>query len=492
MHRLAPLTARRMLLLTSLAAMSACGLYKSVLEAPANVARAVLPSSPGEVLEPIETLHPRLLALADTCDHGVRQATESFSEEAKSTFARNPAKVRAAYVQSLRWRLSLSRQFYQAATCPSSLTGLLNVLVVVRTNQVLFQTYGIAEQWGYPSNILVEEIDKLEAACWVVVVDYIGKTQVDEIRKTLDTWQAKMLSEDADEADELPDFRQIAHSLGKNANNGSGSILSFLSIDPLAGLEPVAREVALTRQFTEKMLFWAERVPALIDIQAELAKLEVQALPEVATSVASLERATKAADSIAQTASALPQRIETERQQAVKQVADALAAEREAAIRQISAEIDAQRRALFADLEKASAPLQTMVVASRDAIAAGTALSQELTKTAVAVDNMLKHFDRDPNAPKPAEPDPAQPSKPFDIVEYGDTATRVAEAAKELRGAVTAVDTVVPQLRETIDDAIDNAFWKGTAGACALIFCSAISVLLVRALSSRIGRRNPG
>ncbi len=464
MLRSAFLDACRPLALAPLLAISACGVFKTVVEAPGNVARAVLPGAPGEKLQPIDTLHPRLLALADSCAQRVGSATEMFAEEAK---------IREALVQSVRWRLSFSRLLYQAATSPSPLSGLLDTLVLVRTGSVLFQSRRFGEIWGTPARHIASGLGAMETTCWQVVCDYVGNAQVQELRATLDAWQEKRLGDSADEFDELPDFRQLAHALGKTDPSSGGTLMSFLSIDPLAGLEPVAREVALTRQFTERMLFWAERTPSLIDLQVELGTLEAQELPEVVSAVASLERATKAAETIAETTKALPAQIQTER---------------EAAVRQVAAEVDAQRRALIADLDEATAPAQRVLVETRETIAAGQALSQELTKTVQAVDTMLKRFDPDPNAKKEPEPDPAQPQKPFDIVEYGETATRVAEAAKELRGAVTAVDAAIPQLRKTIDDAVDGAFWKGTGAAIALMLFGAATVLMVRVLSARIGR----
>jgi len=442
-------------------ALSSCGLFKSVVEAPMNVARAVMPGAPGEKLQPIDTLHPRLMALADNCAQRVSIATESFAEEAKT---------REAALQSVRWRLAFSRLIYQTATSPSPLSGLLDMLVLVRTGSVLFQSRGIADVWGPPARHIANGIGAMEATCWQVVGDYIGKAQVQELRVTLDAWQEKKLGAAADEIDELPDFRQIAHALGKNESNSNGGIMSFLSIDPLAGLEPVAREVALTRQFTERMLYWAERMPALIDMQVELGTLEAQKLPEVVAAVGSLERATKAAETIADTAKSLPAQI---------------GPEREAAIRQISEELDAQRKALVTDLEQASAPVQKLLVESRETIAAGQALSQELTKTVQAVDAMLKRFDKDPNAPK--EPEPAQPGKPFDIVEYGEAATRVGAAAAELRGAVTAVDQAMPRMIDAVDRAVDRAFWMGILAGLVLIAALAAALAFVRRVGLRKG-----
>lgn len=276
----------------------------------------------------------------------------------------------------------------------------------------------------------------------------------------------------------------MAHLVAKSGSTSGGSIMGFLSIDPLAGLEPAAREVALTRQYAERMLFWAQRLPMMVQDQIELATLNTQRMPEVIATVASIERATVAAESIAKTTEALPAQISKER---------------EAAIEQINQAVSSQRDALIKDLDSAKAPVDSMLVETRHTIEAARTMSAELTGTLQAFDAMMKRFDKAPSDPTTATTptsNPAQstpPAKPFDINDYGDAATRIGGAAKELREAMAQLDQSLPQVTKTIDEAVaridvvvDNAFQRGIQLGLSLVGAAGLTVLLVRWLSRRM------
>ncbi|MEQ1631069.1 MAG: hypothetical protein ABL997_01765, partial [Planctomycetota bacterium] len=145
------------------------------------------------------------------------------------------------------------------------------------------------------------------------------------------------------------------------------------------------------------------------------------------------------------------------------------------------------------DLSEVDAPVNSMLAESRTTLAAGKELAAELTNTAAAVDAMLKRFDKDPNEP-PAPPAPD--GKPFDIVEYGDTAERVGAAAKELRETIRTIDEALPKVDASVeaaiarlDASIESAFQKGLYIGLALLTAGATAVLAVRMLSSRISAR---
>ncbi len=469
--------------LLALALLPACGLFQTVFDAPDAVARAVRSKKPEDSLQPLETLHPRLLGMADACVVRIRMATEMFADEIGTP---------QAQIQATTWRIQAARAIYQAATGPSPISGLLDTIVVVSTAKVLFERRQIAEKWGPACRHIQAALVADDLRVWEVANDYLTPAQIADFRQSIADWAAKGSQREADEFDELPDFRQMAHLVAKSGSTSGGSIMGFLSIDPLAGLEPAAREVALTRQYAERMLFWVQRLPMMVQDQIELATLNTQRLPEVIATVASLERATAAAESIAKTTEALPAQISKER---------------EAAIEQINRAIGAQREALTKDLENAKAPVDSMLVESRRTIEAARAMSAEVTGTLQAFDAMMKRFDAAPKdpapttapvpAPNPAATSPsAQPAKPFDINDYGDAATRIGGAAKELREALAQFDQSLPQVTKTLDATvarvdvvIDNAFQRGLTLGVSLMGAAGLTVLLVRWLSRRMPPR---
>jgi len=149
-----------------------------------------------------------------------------------------------------------------------------------------------------------------------------------------------------------------------------------------------------------------------------------------------------------------------------------------------------------------SAPVNSMLAETRTTIAAGQAMSAELTKTVAAVDALMKQFEPDEEekpapAPAPAAAPSGEPAKPFDIVEYGDAATRIGTAAAELGTAIRNLDQSMPNVQKTIDVAvsridqsIEAAFHKGLQLGLALVGAVTLAVLLVRALGAR-AKRDP-
>jgi hypothetical protein len=52
-------------------------------------------------------------------------------------------------------------------------------------------------------------------------------------------------------------------------------------MDPLAGLDPTTRELAQTRLLAERAMFIAQRMPQIIQWQAELLTIRTAELPQV-------------------------------------------------------------------------------------------------------------------------------------------------------------------------------------------------------------------
>ncbi len=460
---------RTALVAALLPGLSSCGLFRAVVEAPASVARVVMPGAPGERLQPIASLHPRLLGLADSCVERARLAAATFATEIGTPEAR---------IQGLKWRLGFSRAMLQAATGPVPLAGLLDTLVLVNAARLRLESGELEVAWGAPLRHLKLAAESMEALCWEVCSDYIGSAQISNLRAALAAWAQQNLDHRNTATDDFPNFRQLATAICSKDPTTGGGLLDFLTIDPLAGIEPVAREVMLTRQFTERMLFWAERMPALIDDQLALATLNAQTSPEVRTTLSAVDRASRATESIATTASLLT---------------DDLSKERKAAIEQMTAALDAQRAALLRDLQQASAPVASMLVESRSTIESGRALATELTGTVQAVDAMLRRFDQDPSAPPPPA---TEPGRPFDIVEYGDAAARIGTAAVELRATIATLDAALPQIDTTVaatiarlDASLESALQKGLYVGLALLTAGAAVLLAVRVLGSRLTTR---
>src|SRR5688572_12023924 len=433
MQPLSTRPARFAVALAAALAISACKAVQSVAEAPVRVTQAMLPGGGKKELRPLTDLHPAVLSFADSCAERLRVETDAFALAAGTPEAR---------MQAINWRLRGSRMLIHAATGPVPLGNLLDLQLLLIGGRVIVQERWMHGPWAEHLQQLPVAFSELEERGWVILGEFLQPDQITRFRQVASDWEALQTGKGEEMSAQPPNFQEALKLLRTDEGTSSG-LLGFLQLDPLAGLEPAAREVALARQFAERMLFWAQRLSMLVEDEIELAVLGAQRLPEVEGVLADLARVSAAADSLAATAAALPQQV---------------AVEREAALKQLSEEVTAQREGLVRDLETAQAPLETLLGESRQTFQAAAAMSTELAGALRELDGFVGRFDKPdepaaegaaPQPPAPEEP----PGKPFDITEYGATAERIGVAAGELRELVATLDASLPQVEQMVGTA---------------------------------------
>lgn len=236
---------------------------------------------------------------------------------------------------------------------------------------------------------------------------------------------------------EFAGWRQLTNTQapgGRPAN-----VLGFLFIDPLAGLDPTTREIEQARFFAERALYYVQRMPELVSWQAELLIIDTLAEPEVrgvlrdaaaaaeAATVAS-ESARRLTDEVTTLRAQLPALVASERAAVLDAVAGVVDEQRQAAIEQALAGLRAEREATIRQIAGEQERLGPVIKDLREAIEAGTALSDSLRETTGAVSGLAAQLDLG----GPSDPD----SEPFRVEEY-TTALREARRAAEELGRLT-------------------------------------------------------
>ena len=471
-----PPSARIAAALAAACAISACKAVQTVAETPVRMTQAILPGGGKKQMRPLTELHPAVLSFADVCAQRLRVETDAFAVAVGTPEAR---------MQALDWRLRGTRLLINAATGPVPLGNMLDLQLLLIGGRMLVEERWMRGPWADSLQPLPKAFRELEDRGWMILGDFLQAEQISKFRQVASEWEALQKGKGEEMSTQPPNFLEALKLLRKDEET-SGGLLGFIQLDPLAGLEPAAREVALSRQFAERMLFWAQRLSAMVEDELELAVLRAQRLPEVTGVLANVDRVTAAADSLAATAAALPQQV---------------TAEREAALRQLSEEVTAQREGLVRDLESSRETMESLLAESRQTLEAGATMSKELTPALLALDAFVGRFVKRPEPGAPPEPEPepdpnAPPKKPFDIADYGATAERVGAMAGELRTLVAQLDESLPKVQEMVGtaaaggkEAVDHAFKRGLQLGLALIAAAGCVALLVRWIGARWIRR---
>jgi hypothetical protein len=157
-------------------------------------------------------------------------------------------------------------------------------------------------------------------------------------------------------------------------------------------------------------MFAAQRMPSLLRWQTELLADEIFHQGQLVDALASVDRLSRAADSVSRTAESLPDRISQER----KAILDAMDAQ-EGRLRDLSAEVGRT-------------------------LDAGEKMSTSLNTTITTFDALMKRF----GVGEPSTTPPDTNSPPFNILDYARTADQVGAMAQQL-------DVLIKDASGTVD-----------------------------------------
>lgn len=456
----------------ALALLAGCGIVAGAAETPGKLAGMVFPGTQTKVPPPDQVLKD-LLHYADQITLRSNVALREFEQRAGTP---------EAATQAAQWQLEILRLSTQHAASPNSFSSLLDLSLLV-TLAGWLQEDVWAGQWGEAVQPVQRALADLRDEGWRLLKRNCDPKHLEEMNELLRKWREEHPKLTRASILELPSFTSLLEQ-SPAAASGSSSLLGIVGLDPLAGLEPTAREIERSRELAERLLFFVERAPRLVSLEIEVRVLHARESAEVRQVLADLGRVTTSLESFANTAAGLPA---------------AISVEREAALKQLNDTVTQQRTGLMRDLDTAQAPLGSVLEKTQEALAAGERMSAELTRALNALDAFVARV----AGPKDTAPEPdtvvaavpassEPPGKPFDIVDYGIAAERVGVAANQLTSLIAAIDQRLPEVKRLVDEtttrgeqAIDHATTRVLVMGLVLIAAVSLAVLVVRQVTAR-------
>jgi hypothetical protein len=334
------------------------------------------------------------------------------------------------------WLLSQATAAYTIASGPSPIVNAIDMVVLATLSRMVIDDAWSSERFGERAAPLRDAYHRLEPLALELAQGALAPDQIAEIQRIIVNWRAQNPHATAIA---FVHFRDVAASMGQSTAAGIdpvGGLFSLLGIDPFSSLDPAVREIARTRELAERTIYYAQRVPNLLDMQVERLTFEFTTMPEMKRLFANADSVTDAASTTGRVIGELPALLSREREAAIRQFMDAVTAE------------TSRTRELAVDL--------------RQALEAGTAASNSLTISIRSFDKLMGRFDQPAAATGVAQ----TPGRPFNITEYTDAAGEIARAAKELQGLIAGVDRDKPALMQAADrttaalqGVIEHAYW---------------------------------
>jgi hypothetical protein len=338
------------------------------------------------------------------------------------------------------WKLSQATAAYTIASGPNPVTNALDMVVLASLSHIVIEETWARGTFGERIAPLRLAYQQLEEQSWLLLDGVIPPDQQATLRELIAAWRTA-----------YPDVRDVGNvrfsdfaspeitAAMRVPSYQSASLFSVLGLDPFANIDPAVAELAQTRQLAERSIYYLQRAPTLIDMQAERFTDQLAVMPEARALLAAVERTSVAAAQTGDLAQQLPAVI---------------AAERQAAIDQIMGNLSTQ--------EKATAALAKDL---RAALEAGLLTSNSLRETIRAFDALVVRLQgpgREAGTPSAAGSPPASTStassrRPFDINDYTLAARQFAETSKELQSLIATLETGSTKVGEVASAASGEA-----------------------------------
>jgi hypothetical protein len=340
-------------------------------------------------------------------------------------------------LEAQNWMLSQATAAYTIASGPSPYVNVVDMVVLATLSRMVIDDAWVGERFGERTAPLRDAYHRLEPVALQNAKGALPPDQIAALQRAIVEWRAQNPHVTAIS---YVHFRDIADSVRRPASGGSDSftgLFTMLGLDPFGSLDPAVREITQSRELAERTIYYAQRVPNLLDMQVERLTFEFATMPET-------KRLLADADSVSGAAS-IAGRV-------IGEFPGVLAGEREAAIRQFMDAINVE-----------TTQLRQLTIDVRAALEAGTTTSNSLNTTIRSLDQMVAGFQK----PAPAGGPEPSAGRPFDITEYTAAAAEITRAAAQLQQLIAGIDQANPALVRSAGEAtmklqevVDHAFWR--------------------------------
>ena len=362
-------------------------------------------------------------------------------------------------LEAQTWLVSQATAAFVIASGPNPELNAIDMLVFTTLSRMVIEDRWVGGVYGPRAESLLTEHEALERRIWVYSRALLTEAQTDELRSSIEAWHRDNPLGRAVPFIHLEDFA-FATSETRPSTTSSSSIFSFLGIDPLSNLDPAVRELAQSRQLAERAVYYGQRAPMLVSMEAQRLAFEMAVAPESQSLLDSVARVGTAAQTTSALAADLP---------------GVLAAEREATIDQLTGILDERQ-----------GQLQALVVELRTALEAGGVTSDSVRETIAALDVLMARFQR------PAAREGAPASRPFDVTEYTEALRELGATATQLQALIAQADSKAPAITQLSDRAadrmatvVDRVYWRLVQLVLVLVAAVVVGALAYRAIARR-------
>ena len=362
-------------------------------------------------------LQAALMSFADTFNVTINQAVTIMADQLDTPEARLAASKMQVYATS---------SAVDIVTGPYPGIALLDMLVFVTLNRIVWEDYYLAKHFGQPAEIVVGALKMLEAQIWSIAAKVMTTEQQEDLKALIVEWRAQHPIYTTVHFIRFSDFKGLGKKPRLESAAKPGGLFSQVS--------EATRAVDEVRDTAERMRYLLMRMQLIAGFQGTLMYHELSAKPEFQQILTNINDLKSTADSFAATFDKMPDQIGKTADTTIKSFMERFAVERQDTIEQFMKELNAERKEMLEDFLSEEKRLSGVLVELRETMKIGVDLVSHLNNTLAGVDTMATRF-----KPQPSD----VPAEPFDIKDYQAVVDKVAGVTGSLNNTVVSIDRLL-------------------------------------------------
>jgi hypothetical protein len=327
-------------------------------------------------------------------------------------------------VYAQRWKLEQAESAYTIASGPNAITNALDMVVLATLSRMVVEDTWVSERYGARARPVQDMYRSLESSAWQMLPGILTDAQMTRLHEVIDEWRAQNPHVTAVAYIHFLDFARVVGAPAAGETQTPGNLFALVGLNPLSGLDPAVQQIELTRQLAERSIYYAQRVPDLLDMQVGVLIYQLAVLPETKSALADVNRVSligSASDRLVRT---LPEVLDTQREALVKD--------------------------LLRTLNTQSASVETLAVQLRATLQAGTDTANAVRGALDTAQKITSQFAPAPGAPSPP---PSQQGPPFDPRQYTALLAQATLTAREINALAQNANAMLPVVRSATQDA---------------------------------------
>ena len=221
------------------------------------------------------------------------------------------------------WMLAQATTAYSAASGDNAAMATLDLVALATLSSAVIEVSG-PQRFPQQIDAMLAAHRELEAEAWMLA-DFLTPEQQADLRRVLLDWRAQHMDV---ETAPFVRFREFVGALpSTTAQRGirlPTSLIGLVGLDPMAGLDPAVRQVEQSRLLAERAIYYAQRVPIIVDLQLDRSLTRLSVDPDTRALLAQTASMSTSAERFAAVAEALPDEFSREREALIRQLSELL------------------------------------------------------------------------------------------------------------------------------------------------------------------------